>query len=118
MRFLPVFLTGFALSTPAWAAGKAVEYKDGDTALEGYWADSQCEGAADPFVPQDEVKGFMDEMDKAGAGWTLTQYAGAVPAFTRQGAGNDVKSGAAYNEKADTRSWAAALNFLDEISAK
>lgn len=72
-------------------------------------------GAADPHVTQQEVTDFMAEMDQAGADWQLTQYAGAVHAFTEKEAGNDPSTGAAYNEKADKRSWAATLNFLKEI---
>lgn len=71
-------------------------------------------GAADPFVPQEEVTGFMKEMDEAGADWTLTQYADAVHAFTQKNAGNDSSTGAAYNEKADRRSWTAMIDFLGE----
>jgi dienelactone hydrolase len=35
-------------------------------------------GADDPFVKQDEVKAFMDEMRAAGVDWQLVQYSGAV----------------------------------------
>lgn len=72
-------------------------------------------GAADPFVPPEEVSSFMKEMDVADADWALTQYADAVHAFTQKNAGNDPSTGAAYNEKADRRSWSAALDFLGEI---
>lgn len=71
-------------------------------------------GAADPLVPQAEVTGFMTEMDAAKADWTLIQYAGAVHAFTQKGAGNDPSKGFAYDARADKRSWAAAMDFLDE----
>lgn len=74
-------------------------------------------GAADRFVPQEDVINFMMEMDMAGVDWALTQYAGAVHAFTEKDAGDDPSSGVAYNEKADIRSWAAALAFLDELFA-
>ena len=71
-------------------------------------------GAADPHVPPAEVEAFMNEMDAARADWVFTSYAGAVHAFTEKGAGNDPASGAAYDEKADRRSWAAARAFLAE----
>lgn len=71
-------------------------------------------GAADPHVPPAEVQGFMTEMNAAQADWALTQYAGAVHSFTEKEAGNDPSKGAAYNEKADHRSWAATLDFLAE----
>ena len=71
-------------------------------------------GAADPNVPPAEVQGFIAEMNSAKADWVLTQYAGAVHSFTDKSAGNDPATGAAYNEKADHRSWAATLDFLAE----
>ena len=74
-------------------------------------------GAADRFVPQEDVINFMIEMDMAGADWSLTQYANAVHAFTEKDAGNDPSTGVAYNEKADIRSWAAAQDFMQELFA-
>ena len=72
-------------------------------------------GADDPFVPPDEVKAFEDEMRKAGADWQLVAYGNAVHSFTDWGAGNDNSKGAAYNEKADKRSWEAMKEFFAEI---
>lgn len=69
-------------------------------------------GADDPNVPQTEVQGFMQEMHTAGADWSLVQYGNAVHAFTQKDAGNDNSTGAAYNEKADLRSWNTATDFL------
>ena len=71
-------------------------------------------GADDPHVKPEEVAGFISEMKTAKADWMFTEYAGAVHAFTQKDAGNDPSKGVAYNEKADKRSWAAALNFLGE----
>jgi dienelactone hydrolase len=42
-------------------------------------------------------------------------YGGAVHSFTQAAAGNDNSKGAAYNEKADKRSWAAMKEFFAEI---
>ena len=72
-------------------------------------------GASDPFVPQEEVQGFITEMKTAKADWHLTQYADAVHAFTHADAGSDPSGGVAYNAKADKRSWAATTDFLTEI---
>jgi dienelactone hydrolase len=69
-------------------------------------------GAEDPFVTQDKVTAFEQEMRAAQADWMLTQYSGAVHAFTQKDSGNDPSKGVAYNEKADRRSWAAAQDFL------
>ncbi len=75
-------------------------------------------GADDPMVPPEEVRGFIDEMNAADADWMATKYAHAVHAFTQKEAGNDPSKGAAYNQKADVRSWAATLDFLKEIFAE
>ena len=71
-------------------------------------------GADDPFVKQEEVKSFMDEMRAAGVDWQLVQYSGAVHSFTDPRAGNDNGKGAAYNATADRRSWRAMRDFFEE----
>ncbi|MFO0585383.1 MAG: dienelactone hydrolase family protein [Anaeromyxobacter sp.] len=72
-------------------------------------------GADDPFVPAAEVAAFEDEMRKANVDWQLVKYSGAVHAFTQPGAGNDNSKGAAYNEKADKRSFQAMKDFFAEL---
>jgi len=72
-------------------------------------------GADDPFVPAAQVAAFEDEMRKAGVDWQLVAYGNAVHSFTHKNAGNDNSKGAAYNEKADLRSWEAYKNFLAEL---
>jgi dienelactone hydrolase len=62
-------------------------------------------GGDDPFVPPDQVNAFEKEMRDAGVDWQLVAYGGAVHAFTVKAAGNDNSKGAAYNERADKRSW-------------
>lgn len=74
-----------------------------------------CHGADDPYVPEQEVLGFMDEMRESDADWQLIYYSDAVHAFTEPAAGNDKTKGAAYNEKADKRSWQHLLGFLKEV---
>jgi dienelactone hydrolase len=54
-------------------------------------------------------------MRKGGVDWQLIKYGGAVHSFTQPMAGNDNSKGAAYNEKADKRSWEAMKQFLAEI---
>jgi dienelactone hydrolase len=71
-------------------------------------------GADDPYVKQDAVKSFMDEMKAAGVDCQVHYYSGAVHSFTDKQAGNDNAKGAAYNEKADTRSWEAMSDFFKE----
>ncbi len=72
-------------------------------------------GADDPYVPAKEVSAFEDEMRTAKADWQLNVYANAVHAFTHKDAGNDNSKGAAYNEKADKRSWEAMKIFFEEL---
>ncbi len=72
-------------------------------------------GADDPNVPWTQIEAFKKEMEDAKVDWYLTAYGGAVHAFTDKGAGNDPAKGAAYNEKADKRSWIAAVEFLNSL---
>jgi dienelactone hydrolase len=72
-------------------------------------------GADDPFVPKEEVDNFQNEMKASGTDWQMVFYANSVHAFTHKDAGNDNSNGAAYNEKADKRSWIALLDFLKEV---
>jgi dienelactone hydrolase len=75
-------------------------------------------GADDPFVPAKDVAAFEEEMRKGGVDWQLVMYGGAVHSFTNPSAGNDNGRGAAYNEKADRRSWRAMRNFFGEVFNK
>jgi dienelactone hydrolase len=72
-------------------------------------------GADDPYVPAKEVAAFEDEMTKAGVDWQLIKYSGAVHGFTNPEAGHDNSKGAAYNERADKRSWEAMKLFFAEV---
>jgi dienelactone hydrolase len=72
-------------------------------------------GADDPYVPPAEVAAFEKEMRDAKVDWSLVAYGGAVHSFTDWNAGNDNSKGAAYNEKADKRSWEAMKQFFAEI---
>jgi dienelactone hydrolase len=46
--------------------------------------------------------------------WQFAAYGGAVHSFTNPGAGSDNSKGAAYNERADRRSWEAMKTFFAE----
>jgi dienelactone hydrolase len=72
-------------------------------------------GGDDPFVPPAQVAAFEDEMRKAGVDWQLVAFGGAVHSFTHKASGNDNSKGAAYNEKADRRSWEMYKDFLAEL---
>ena len=72
-------------------------------------------GADDPFNPPQSVAAFEDEMRQAKVDWQMVKYGGAVHSFTEKDAGTDNSKGAAYNEKADRRSWADMQQFFGEI---
>ena len=92
------------LSTPSPADGKNIKAKV--LALHG---------ADDPHVSPKEVAAFEDEMRQGGVDWQLIAYGGAVHAFTDWNAGTDNSKGAAYNERADRRSWEAMKQFFAEL---
>ena len=72
-------------------------------------------GADDNYVPKEEIENFQNEMRTAKADWQMVYYANAVHSFTDKNAGSDNSKGAAYNEKAEKRSWEAMLTFLKEV---
>ncbi len=72
-------------------------------------------GADDPNVPASQVAAFEDEMRAAHLDWQFVAYGGAVHSFTNPDSGDDPSKGAAYNKKADERSWQAMKDFFDEI---
>ena len=72
-------------------------------------------GGDDPHVPRKDVEAFEDEMRAGGVDWQLVVYGGAVHSFTNPAAGNDKSKGAAYDARADRRSWEAMKAFFAEI---
>lgn len=72
-------------------------------------------GADDPYVPPPAVQAFQQEMRDGKVDWQFVAYGGAVHSFTDWHAGDDNSKGAAYNAKADHRSWIAMREFLDEV---
>ncbi|MDA8242276.1 MAG: dienelactone hydrolase family protein [Nitrospiraceae bacterium] len=72
-------------------------------------------GADDPFVKQEQVDAFWDEMKKTSADWQVNIYSGAVHSFTNPASGNDPSKGIAYNERAARRAWSAMKMFFGEI---
>lgn len=73
------------------------------------------QGADDPVAPDSQIVKFEDEMRKAGVDYQIVLYGGAVHSFSMPAAGNDPKTGSAYNEKADRRSWQAMKDFFAEL---
>jgi dienelactone hydrolase len=72
-------------------------------------------GADDPFSSPQDVAAFQNEMREAGVDWQMVLYGGAVHSFTEKDADDMKIKGAAYNEKADRRSWADMQQFFAEI---
>ncbi len=74
-----------------------------------------CHGADDPFIPAKDIDAFKSELNEGKVDWQMDIYSGAVHSFTQPMAGNDNSRGAAYNEKADKRSWTAMNSFFGEL---
>ena len=72
-------------------------------------------GADDPYVPAKDIAAFQQELRDAKVDWQMVYYAGAVHSFTHKEAGSDPSKGAAYDERADRRSWQAMLTFFQEV---
>jgi dienelactone hydrolase len=72
-------------------------------------------GAADAFVPFEQVRAFEEGLDKAGVVWELTAYSGAHHAFTNPKAGDYHLDNVAYDARADRRSWESMRGFLEEV---
>jgi len=68
-----------------------------------------CTGVADPFVTREHRQAFEDEMVRANADFELQIYAKARHGFTERGI---QRSGSAYHEAADRRSWEAMQTLL------
>lgn len=74
-------------------------------------------GASDTYVPPEQVTAFAKEMTDAKVDWQLVAYGETVHSFTNPESGNDPSKGAAYNPSSDKRSFAAMLQFFNEIFA-
>jgi dienelactone hydrolase len=71
-------------------------------------------GHEDPMVPVERVNSLEEELTAAGADWQIHVYGHTMHAFSNPDA-NDPSHGTVYNAAADRRSWAATLDFLEEI---
>lgn len=75
-------------------------------------------GADDPFVPDEHVVAFREEMRGGKVDYAITAYGGAVHGFTNPDNAKSTMQGVAYNEKADHRSWQAMRDWFDEAFGK
>jgi dienelactone hydrolase len=74
-----------------------------------------CHGAADPFVPQDQVTAFKKMMDSAGISYEFKAYPGALHAFSNPAAtenGKKFNLPIRYDPAADTASWNDMKEFF------
>jgi dienelactone hydrolase len=72
-------------------------------------------GAADPFVPKEQVEAFTQEMKAAGVKFRVITYPGAKHGFTNPDAGKVGMDALEYNAEADKKSWAAMLELFTEV---
>jgi dienelactone hydrolase len=76
------------------------------------------QGADDPFVRPADIAAFQDEMRSNHVDWEMAFYGGAVHSFTDVTAGNDPKTGGAYNQEADERSFASFTDLIRQLHPK
>ena len=75
-------------------------------------------GAADPFVPPEQVQAFEQEMQAAGVDFTVVNYPGVKHSFTNPDAdsfGKRFEMPLAYDAKADADSWERLQAFLKVV---
>ena len=75
-------------------------------------------GAADTFVPAEEITAFKKQMDSAKIDYKFIDYPNALHSFTNPEAtaiGEKYKMKVAYNKEADEKSWNDMKTFLTEI---
>jgi len=105
LKGITVFHGGLAATTPA---------KQGD--IKGKIL--VLTGAADPFIPAEQVAAFETEMKAAQVDYQLISYPGAKHSFTNpeaDGFAERFGMPVAYDKAADTDSWKRMTKFLNEV---
>jgi dienelactone hydrolase len=77
-----------------------------------------CTGAADPFVPKEQVDKFENAMKNAKVNYKVVSYPDALHAFTNPAADSSGKKfniPIAYNKEADEKSWREMKEFLKGV---
>jgi dienelactone hydrolase/uncharacterized protein YndB with AHSA1/START domain len=75
-------------------------------------------GAADPFVTEEQKKAFKQEMEAAGVTYEFVDYPGVKHSFTNPGAtetGREFGLPLEYNAEADADSWQRMQAFLTRV---
>ncbi|NIJ19795.1 dienelactone hydrolase [Sphingomonas naasensis] len=74
-----------------------------------------CHGWDDPISPPEATVALAGELTASGADWQLHAYGHAGHAFTD--VGRTAPGNVAYEPRADRRSWAAMIDFFEELFA-
>jgi dienelactone hydrolase len=80
-----------------------------------------CDGEDDPFVTDEQLEAFKQEMKQAGIDYTVRRYKGAKHSFTNPDAdkfGREFSLPLAYNQDADEASWADMQDFFNSLFAE
>jgi dienelactone hydrolase len=75
-------------------------------------------GAADPYVPAQDITNFKKQLDSVGVPYTFKDYPGALHAFTNPEAdelAKKFKMDVGYNAEADKNSWNDMKAFFADL---
>ena len=74
-----------------------------------------CHGAADAFIPAEQIDKFRGALSQSSADWQMIYYAGARHSFTNPGADQRGIENIKYDKRADQRSWNHMKTFFAEL---
>ena len=77
-----------------------------------------CHGAADSFIPAEQIQKCQRGLEEAKADWQMVFYSGARHSFTNPAADQAGIEGLHYDKSADARSWQHMQDFFKEIFSK
>lgn len=76
-----------------------------------------CIGSEDPYAPPEARAAFESALQDTGVRWQLNLYGGVRHSFTNPASGGPPES-VAYDARADSDSWRAMTELLDEAFAR
>lgn len=77
-----------------------------------------CNGAADPFIPQEQVIAYKEKLDSADVDYKYVAYENTLHAYTNPGAdslGEKFDLPLKYNKESDEKAWAELQAFLSTV---
>lgn len=80
-----------------------------------------CNGEADSFITQDDIRNFNEEMTNAKVDYKFINYPNALHSFTNPEADDNAKKFGlkiAYNKEADEKSWIDMQEFFKHVFNK